>query len=505
MMKTFTKLAVSIMLVGVAQQVFSQEMIYKSYRKGDTPFYDGDAVRSFLKRQTAFDTLWLPVSMTETYNNKPDCRCFYEYHENGLLKKETYYSLIDGGLMCIGQYNNTYRDPLMDIPDTLFWTSYGLDNPPFRYYYNNRQADSSYWEEYYQVWDGNKWKTEEKSYVHLLDTATVSEFQDHIEVFDRNGNITQSRKTVLTFDDQGNVIEAVSDCFDLTNGQYKTKHVYLYDTEGVCYNRDQFYTFSGPWLLGGKLTDIKWFEFHGFDNGDLLFHGRPLGLYEGQGYSPKNKNKMSSLKFWNTYEDGTPNLKTIDTMKWNLEPFSCHYLCYYPYRMCLAIEDYYECNEHYHLISEGKLLYAHWDCDTIPYDDLRDEYINKYDDRGRRYEYIQYNTYSSPNYDTLFYATMVYTVDSFTYVVRPVGVEELFADTRGLLIVPNPSDGTVRITAEDDIATITLYATDGRLAYSRDGTGKEMSVNTERLAAGVYVVQVRLRNGGVRTGKLIKN
>ena len=186
-------------------------------------------------------------------------------------------------------------------------------------------------------------------------------------------------------------------------------------------------------------------------------------------------------------------------------PFSCHYLCYFPYRMCLATEDYYECNEHYHLTSDGQLSYAHWDCDTISYWYVKDEYINKYDDRGRRYEYIQYNTAYPDGDDTLFYAILAHTVDSFTYVVRPVGVDELPADKHGLLIVPNPSDGTVRITAEEAIATIALYASDGRLAYSRDGTGKEMTINTQGLAAGVYIVRALLRDGGVRTGKVVKN
>jgi hypothetical protein len=72
-----------------------------------------------------------------------------------------------------------------------------------------------------------------------------------------------------------------------------------------------------------------------------------------------------------------------------------------------------------------------------------------------------------------------------------------------LLIVPNPSDETVRITATDFIASITLYASDGRLTYSQDGSGKEMTINIQGLAKGVYVVQVQLRNGGVQTGKLV--
>jgi len=501
-MKPLSKITLCILFFGIVHHVFPQEMLYKSRQNTDNPFYNGNAVRDFLNQRTNFDTLWLPVSMRYTNDTIPEGGCFFEYHENGLLKKETAY-LVMNDFKNYRYYNNTYRDPLMDVIDTIHYTE--LDSPIWgyfpqrRWYYNNRQADSSYWEEFYQIWDGEKWNTEERSYVHLLDTLTVSEFQDHVVIFDGEGNIKQSRETVLTFDDKGNVSEAVSDCFDLGNGQYKLKFVYSYDNEGKCSQRYCYFDTSGIWQYSTKLTDIKWFEFHGFDNGDMLFHGQPQGLY--QYYSPKNKNKMSSLKYYTKYGDGTPYLLSLDTIKWNLFPFTSQFLSYYSYRMCLAMEEYYKYNEHYHRICNNRLLYPHWDCDTIPYSYVGGDFINKYDDLGRRYEYI-WNTYSFHG-DSINIVILHYTVDSFTYVLRPVGIAELPADNHTLLIVPNPSGETVRITAADNIADVSFYASDGRLAYSREGIGKEMNVNIQGLAVGVYVVQARLKNGGVQTGKVV--
>ena len=499
-MKTISKITFIILLIGIVRQVFPQEMLFKQYKKVDIPFYDDISVRNtLLKQHTDFDTLWLPSIVIEKFPNNPliYVKDIYECHENGLLKKISYYT-DTGILLCYYSYNSTYIDPLMDIIDTIYISGYlqGEYYPPRRVYYNNRQADSSYWEEYYQIWDGEKWNTEERSYVHLLDTLTVSEFQDHVEIFDRNGDIKESRKTILAFDDKGNVSEAVSDCFDLNNGQYKLKFVYSYDQEGICYNRNCYlYTSSDKWKLSNKLTDIKWFEFYGFNNGDLLFHGTPQGLY--QYYSPKNKNKMSSLKYWDDI-----NLLSVDTIKWNLYPFSSQFFSFFNYRMCLAKEHYYDYNNHYHRTSDRHLSFAHWDCDTIPFSWIRDTYINKYDDRGRRYEYT-WNNASGEYNDTLQFSKMIYTVDSFTYVLRPVGIEEFPAGNHTLLIVPNPSGETVRITAADEIETVSFYAADGRLAYSRDGAGKEMNVNIQGLAAGVYVVQARLKNGSVQTGKVV--
>jgi 5-hydroxyisourate hydrolase-like protein (transthyretin family) len=434
-------------------------------------------------------------------------RFIYEYFENGLLKKYSVYSGETGEVEVIQQFNNTYRDPLMDIVDTIFFNGRihpvtGEYHPPYRYYYNNRQADSSYFEEYYQIWDGEKWNTEEKTYVHLLDTASVSEFQDHVEIFNRYGQLKEGIKTFLTFDDQGNVIEAFIESYDVASGQYQTsyKAVYLYNEEGKCHTCNfYFYTTSGTWGLMSRFTDMEWFEFHGFSNGDMLFYGEPAGLYKF--YSPKNKNKISNLKYWELC-GGSMRLSSIDSMEWKLSPFSYHCFFYTAYNMCLMGHNYYEYNEHYHFTSHGLFSYDAIDCDTIPYLYVQDDFTNKYDDRGRRYEYIHYNSWFPP-YDTITHSAFTYTVDSFTYVLRPVDIPELPADKHTLLIVPNPSDETVRITATDDIATVSIYASDGRLAYSRDGAGKEMRINVQGLASGVYVVQARLKNGGMQTGKVV--
>ena len=509
-MNIFTKLTVSILLFGITHHVFSQEMMYKTRQKVDIPFYDGDAVRSFLNKRSDFDTLWLPAYMYAiVYDTIHSGDYFYEYHENGLLKRFNFYDNFKGELLCYSSYNNTYRDPEMDILDTLFYYAYtdntGQYHPPVRFYYNNRQADSSYWEEFYQIWDGEKWNTEERSYVHLLDTLTVSEFQDHVEIFDRNEKLKKSRKTYLTFDNNGNVIEAVSDGYNSDNGNYKVKWVYTYDTEGKCDALSYYHvTSSGTWKLDAKFTDLKWLEFHGFNNGDMMFFLQPLGTYD---YSLKNKNKISHFKrLWNPCGTDIWEVDGIVDIEWKNYPFSYHYESYRSVlkEMCISYRRYLNLNEQYHYNSRGSSQYEFWKCDTIPDSWIKDFFINKYDDRGRRYEYTWNNTWFPPLFDSISQMIMTYKVDSFTYVLRPVNdIFELPADKHTLLIVPNPSGETVRIEAEDEIATVSFYASDGRLAYSRDGAGKEMTVNIQGLAKGVYVVQARLKNGGVQTGKVV--
>ena len=279
----------------------------------------------------------------------------------------------------------------------------------------------------------------------------------------------------------------------------------MYDREGVCYDRNYYlYTPPDTWQLSSRHTDFKWFEFHGFDNGDVLFFSQKLGLYDG--YSPKNKNKISHHKgLWNLCGTDIWKVDNSTEIEWENFPFSYYYEWYKhdPERICIAHRRCLNLNENYHITTYTYLDYEYWNCDTIAYQYIKDDYINKYDERGRRYEYSWINTGFHDDMDSVHYLKMTYTVDSFTYVLRPVDIPELSTDNHTLQIIPNPSGETVRITAADDMATVSFYASDGRLAYSRDGAGKEMIVNIQGLAKGVYVVQARLKNGGVQTGKLI--
>jgi len=233
-----------------------------------------------------------------------------------------------------------------------------------------------------------------------------------------------------------------------------------------------------------------------------------LGLYEN--YPLKNKNKISGFNYWKL-NDEPFGLKWIDSIKWEIEPYSYLYE-HFSYLHCLAQQRYYSYNEHGDIINRGELNWAGSamvPCPNIDRDPdvfLMNSFINKYDDHGRRYEYIETQTsYPGLLPDSIFYLTLTFVVDSFTYVGCPVGIDELSVDKHTLLIIPNPSDDTVRITAVDDIATISLYAADGRLAHSQAGSGKETMVNLQGVAKGVYVVQARLKNGAVQTGKVVKN
>ena len=108
-MNRFTQLTLMILLLGITSNVSPQEMLYKTYKEANIPFYDDIAVcSSCFKRQTAYDTLWLPVYIFVTVHDSIHSGdYFYEYHENGLLKKARFYDNYTGELVSFTCYNNT--------------------------------------------------------------------------------------------------------------------------------------------------------------------------------------------------------------------------------------------------------------------------------------------------------------------------------------------------------------------------------------------------------------
>ena len=72
-----------------------------------------------------------------------------------------------------------------------------------------------------------------------------------------------------------------------------------------------------------------------------------------------------------------------------------------------------------------------------------------------------------------------------------------------LTIAPNPVSGMVTISATDEIEQLEIYDITGRLIKSQISTSEKITFNTGILPHGIYMVQARLKEGGVQRGKLV--
>ncbi|MCL2510838.1 MAG: T9SS type A sorting domain-containing protein [Bacteroidales bacterium] len=499
-MRTFITIALWLL----ATTMIAQEQ----QERPNMPFYNKQKIDEALKRQTEYDTVWLPIKTTQ-YNHLGIPSFFeeYEYNESGLLQK-----WIRNHLPMVAEYifNQTRLVEGEDVLDTLTYYRYddaGNKMPERRWIYENHQ-DDFYFAIYDQQWETNQWVTTYKREEYFMDTLSVVGFP-YLKRWFTDGVLSRENRYALEkFDERGNVINM---SFQLyvpgSEEEYVIFfHEYFYDENNACYEWRAYRKFGKDWILRGKVS-WEWEEFHGFLNGDVLYFqvfGKP---------DFKKPNKPSTMSSYGSCDGWSLDFQFMEKYLWNIDGNNSAERATY-----IKSNDslFRELNSGIYYDERGNMtggieVYMYYPYQYGNYHDtcylLKHTYVNYYDERNRFYKYDFYqmrfdDMFGEGSRDDLFYYTE--KVDTFTYVLKKVNIDELSLKSDAeLLLVPNPTNETVRITAIDSIATIAVYASDGRLVHSQEGSGKEATVNLRGLSAGIYLVQARLRDGRVQMGKLV--
>jgi hypothetical protein len=83
-----------------------------------------------------------------------------------------------------------------------------------------------------------------------------------------------------------------------------------------------------------------------------------------------------------------------------------------------------------------------------------------------------------------------------------VSVDELAPSD--LSIFPNPAIGVVTIeSANEQITSVVIYDQMGKILYSHMGETNSLTVNTDKLESGSYIVRSVLANGSIQTRPLL--
>jgi len=512
-MNTITKIILSFVLPIACITTLRAQLPcerQKQEKQGDVPdmpFYNKQKIEQALNRQTEYDTVWLPVKVTQQ-NYLIEITYFeeYKYNELGVLQK-----WIRNHSPYVAEYifNQTYLVDGKDIIDTItIYMDDGFENlmPYQRTVYENYHNEFWY-ADYNQKWENNQWVTIKRHETYLMDTLNVAGFR-YLERNFSDGVLIQEEHQTLEFDERKNVTKVSCQAYRLEEGENLLESEYFYNENNILYE-EHFYLNYGEEqekMLRDKIYWEEWEEFHGFLNGDIIWfeYAGPPNFNR-----PNKPNKRSiyrsndGLNFdflctenylWNI--DGNNSTERYDYLKWGDSIY-------------LALLSGIYWDEYGNQMGDiNRAMYRPYKYGN--YHDtsymIKHQYINYYDERNRFYKYDFYQIFFD---DQINYGSgdniLIYTaaIDSFTYVIRPVGIDELPLEIQTLLIVPNPADETVRITATDSIATVTFYTTDGRLVYTQNGSEKEMIVNLHGLSKGIYLVQARLKDGGVQTGKVV--
>jgi hypothetical protein len=83
------------------------------------------------------------------------------------------------------------------------------------------------------------------------------------------------------------------------------------------------------------------------------------------------------------------------------------------------------------------------------------------------------------------------------------GMENPEGEAKLFRIFPNPAKETVLITAVDIMEQIELYDLSGRILRTVTPKTIKTELKLGNLSSGVYLLKVRLKNGGTKTEKLI--
>ena len=95
------------------------------------------------------------------------------------------------------------------------------------------------------------------------------------------------------------------------------------------------------------------------------------------------------------------------------------------------------------------------------------------------------------------------STDSFT-CNSSVGINEVKSNDE-LVLFPNPCSDKINITIKTNVPVeISLYDVTSRKIFHQSFTNS-ISINTEQLTKGIYLYEVRNKNGVIKKGKIVKD
>ncbi|MBN2167580.1 MAG: T9SS type A sorting domain-containing protein, partial [Marinilabiliaceae bacterium] len=70
-------------------------------------------------------------------------------------------------------------------------------------------------------------------------------------------------------------------------------------------------------------------------------------------------------------------------------------------------------------------------------------------------------------------------------------------------IYPNPFRNSITIKSESEIESVVIYDLSGKTLINNQ-LAKQNTINTNSLSKGVYLIEIKMRNGKINTKKIVK-
>jgi len=275
--------------------------------------------------------------------------------------------------------------------------------------------------------------------------------------------------------------------------------VYSLNEDGSVNEKIVYNYFDGAWLLCAKESDITWAEWHGYGGFcPIIYIGgepKPLG---------KKYNKQLTGTMYYYLSDETWTVPVLYKTHW--DDYGSHTDSVFRFVDTKFYLQNIEGNIYDQYGNYAEYKFVAWG----PPDENGNQKIETAYSNKVKFFYNEYGCYKEEdwtvNWDTALNAwdsVMTYKFE-VTEWIDPTQIVEQDPNGKSLLsIFPNPVSGILTISAPSAMQQLSIYDITGRLVASPSPAGERVVFDTGALPQGVYLVRALLKDGGVRTGKVV--
>ena len=465
--------------------------------------------------------IWRPfICKHYTMNSSqiPYSEGYQKFDQNGILKERGFHLYGDSVYFSKAIYNQTFTKEGFDFRDTLYYyKKEGI--PAYRvyhdiHYYDRMPEDSFYTVQYREGWDdtAKEWVKWNRSYIGYFDTIlfVVRETSDADFI---NGEWVQAygSRVLREYNEDGLVTSLTIQELDIATGEYAMwgKSDYVYNKDGIDSIVYNYLPDGDDWKLDSKSTELQYVEW--YPNGqegiiiEILFEPEEIAL------SGKRIKKKSFTKWYLNDNDEWEKYATKKSY-WDIDGTKSHIdsafvflnndLPYLYYREAHLYDDRDNYIQRWTEFFSSPDIYGNVKLIDGVKKSYRFDYHDLYDEVENEYSWNSVYKVNTQHWDSTFSDRNEYL--DWHDVSTPESITEPeSSNTAVLSIAPNPVSGTVTISATAEIAQLQIYDIVGRLVSSQSPENRQVVFDTGVLPKGIYLVQARLKDGGVQIGKVV--
>ena len=493
------------------QQVNFESVGYQIPQK--KPTFERLPKEPFHPKTTSFHYELIKPSKAVCYNpsmgDAPVVQYDYFYDANGKLLKQIE-DIIWDDLILITSYSDKFPDSdnhyygMGDHIDTVTYYQRSNMEPDQRacFEYAIEQEEAPYIARVVQVWNKSKscWDNYSRLSSTYLDTVswyeTVRELYD-VDI-DNNFKLSYKETNSFIYDENNNVSQVTNERTNIVDTA-KTIYEYYYPANAhdnlIGYDSIYIYSYdsNSEFSNAAKQTDIIWHRWDGFDYASNLmasFYGWHLNQDDTWVL-------WGQQKYW--YDvDGIAGSR-IDTVYFYSDLYE---------RWYTKAVNSQTFNEYGNYCGSGVKIWKDLELSGgVPefYGYSSTHYDNEYNKDDLLWGYTRYDSYFSStqpgdNYEDRL--SSIWEVTEFIDVTA--NISDLPQNNNHLLsIFPNPVSGIVTISASAEMQQLSIFDITGRMVANPLPTGERAIFDTGALPQGVYLVRALLKDGGMRTGKVV--